>query len=142
MAEVNVIEAQPRMVRKSFIVTVDVDESRRYEDVKFISVNQDRSALREAILHGEGIQFIEGQEELAAEWMAVGNGALPLNLFMSNGVEIAPAPTHDVHQALEILRKLHDNGGLDYLPTDEAYSNLRQMEACLVKADAALQASI
>ena len=141
MAEVNVNEAQPRRVRKSFIVTVDVDESRKYEDIKFISMNQDRSALREAILHGEGDQFFEGQEELAANWMGMGNGALPLNLFMSSGLEVAPAPTADVHQALGILRQLYDNGDLDCLHTDEAYTSLRQMEALLAKADTALQAS-
>jgi hypothetical protein len=139
MAEANVIDAQPRMVRKSFIVTVDVDESRSYEDIKFISLKQDRKSFAREFLHSDEIQFIEGQEELAAAWMSVGNGALPLNLFMSAGVEVAPAPTQDVHQALGILHRLYDNGDLDCLYTEEAYASLRQMEALLVSADSALR---
>ena len=71
-----------------------------------------------------------------------GSGAresLALNLFMSQGVDICPAPLDDVTRALSILNNLFNDGALDCLPTDAAYDSLREMESCLKRAGQVLQ---
>ncbi len=138
MADANVNEVPAGKVRQSFIVAVDVDESASYDDIIFINPNQNSAVLAKYLSESDEVLFFEGQESLAARWMAMGKGALPLSLFMCSGPQIAPAPTNDVRQALSILNQLYNNGDLDNLQTDDAYDRLRQMEALLVNAEAAL----
>ena len=140
MADANINELSTGKVRKSFVITVDVDESRSMTDVKFISTSIGKEAVLDALMNDPSEVFFEGQEELAARWMSMGNGSLPLHLLDMVGVDVAPAPADDVTQALNILDTLFSNGTLDNLQSDEAYTALREMEDRLMRAEKVLRA--
>lgn len=138
MADANVIGACGAKVHRSFVVTVEVDESRSVKDLKFISTRMGKDAAFDALVNGPGEVFFEGSEELATAWMSLGNGALPLQLFMDPGVAIAPAPAQQLRQAREILNRLYDDGDLDHLQTDRAYDALRLIEDLIAEAETSM----
>lgn len=141
MAVRNIDEVSPRKVRKSFVVTVDVNEAASADDLVFISPNQDKNAITNQMMQNPGAVFFHGQEDLAARWMAMGSGALPLNLFTSSDVSVVEAPIANVREARRLLDQLYDNGDLDCLPTDEAYASLREVFQLLKQTETSLSGS-
>lgn len=91
MADLNINAVPAGKVRMSFTVTVDVDESIA-NTVVLVSKDQGKAALMQAFANTDPSVhiFFEDQAELSERWLAMGGGALPLDLFMSERYHVAP----------------------------------------------------
>ncbi len=138
MSDAGINAVRPTRVHNSFVITVGIDESRCMAGVTFFGKGMGKEALREAMHNQLNEVLFEGQGVLAKSWMSMGNGALPLNLFMMSRLDAALPPVDDIARARNYFRQLHDCGGQKIQATQKFYPHLLQLEELLARVDRCL----